>query len=43
MSDVLFILVYLSSKCSLLFTILIVGIYLVIKGIPTKLCFIFLN
>ena len=35
-----FILVYLSFKWSLLFKIFIVGIYLVIKGIPMILCFL---
>ena len=35
-----FILVYLSFICILLFKILIVGIFIVINGIPTILCYI---
>ena len=35
-----FILVYLSFKCILLFRIIVVGLYLLINGISTILCFI---
>ena len=37
--DVLFSFVFLSLLLNLLFKMLILGIYLVITGIPTKLCF----
>ena len=39
-SDVFFTLLYLSFFCILLFKTIIVGIYLVINGIPTITCFI---
>ena len=35
-----FIFVYLSFICNLLFNIIIVGIYLVINGMPIILCLI---
>ena len=35
-----FILVYLSFYCNLLFKIFLVGIFLVINGIPMIFCFI---
>ena len=42
-SDLLFILVFLSFISSLLFRILIVGKFLVLNGFPTILCFISVN
>ena len=41
MSDVFFMLVYLSFICSLLFRISIRGKILVLNGVPMILCFIY--